>query len=59
MPNDEPHPDVDSLRVFLQSHGVAIFKAPEQVVIWEALPRNDAGKVLKHRIQAALTTTDG
>jgi cyclohexanecarboxylate-CoA ligase len=59
VPNDEPHPDVDSLRVFLQSHGVAIFKAPEQVVIWEALPRNDAGKVLKHRIRAALTTTDG
>jgi cyclohexanecarboxylate-CoA ligase len=59
VPNDQPHPDVDSLRVFLQSQGVAIFKAPEQVVIWEALPRNDAGKVLKHRIQSALTTTDG
>jgi acyl-CoA synthetase (AMP-forming)/AMP-acid ligase II len=59
VPNDQPRPDVDSLRVFLQSQGVAIFKAPEQVVIWEALPRNDAGKVLKHQIQAALTTTDG
>lgn len=59
VPNDEPRPDVDSLRAFLQSQGVAIFKAPEQVVIWEALPRNDAGKVLKHQIQAALTTTDG
>ncbi|MDT5227261.1 MAG: cyclohexanecarboxylate-CoA ligase, partial [Mycobacterium sp.] len=59
VPNDQQHPDVDSLRVFLQSHGVAIFKAPEQVVIWEALPRNDAGKVLKHQIQTALTTTDG
>jgi cyclohexanecarboxylate-CoA ligase len=59
VPNGQPRPDVDSLRVFLQSHGVAIFKAPEQVVIWDALPRNDAGKVLKHQIQAALTTTDG
>ncbi len=59
VPNDEPHPDVAGLRAFLQSHGVAVFKAPEQVVIWAALPRNDAGKVLKHRIQAALTTTDG
>lgn len=59
VPNDEPRPDVDSLRAFLQSQGVAIFKAPEQVVIWEALPRNDAGKVLKHQIQAALTTMDG
>ncbi len=59
VPTGQPQPDVDSLRVFLQSQGVATFKAPEQVVIWDALPRNDAGKVLKHRIQAALTTTDG
>ena len=59
VPNDQPQPDVDSLRVFLQSQGVAIFKAPEQVVIWDALPRNDAGKVLKHQIRATLTTTDG
>jgi acyl-CoA synthetase (AMP-forming)/AMP-acid ligase II len=59
VPNGRPEPDVDSLRVFLQSQGVAIFKAPEQVVIWDALPRNDAGKVLKHQIQAALTTMDG
>ncbi len=59
VPTGGQHPDVDSLRVFLQSQGVAVFKAPEQVVIWKALPRNDAGKVLKHQIQAALTTTDG
>jgi len=59
VPIDQARPDVDSLRVFLQSQGVAVFKAPEQVVIWDALPRNDAGKVLKHRIQVALTNTDG
>jgi acyl-CoA synthetase (AMP-forming)/AMP-acid ligase II len=59
VPAGHPRPDVPSLRDYLQSHGVALFKAPEQVVIWEALPRNDAGKVLKHHIQAALTTTDG
>jgi cyclohexanecarboxylate-CoA ligase len=59
VPTDEAQPDVASLRDFLQSRGVAIFKAPEQVAIWEALPRNDAGKVLKHQIQAALTATDG
>lgn len=59
VPTDQPRPDVDSLRAFLQSQGVAVFKAPEQVVIWKALPRNDAGKVLKHQIQAALTATDG
>src|ERR1700737_330532 len=53
VPTDQPRPDVASLRSFLQEHGVATFKAPEQVVIWEQLPRNDAGKVLKHQIQAA------
>ncbi|WP_343709062.1 AMP-binding protein [Mycobacterium sp.] len=56
VPNDQPQPDVAGLRIFLQSQGVAAFKAPEQVVIWNALPRNDAGKVLKHQIRAALTT---
>jgi acyl-CoA synthetase (AMP-forming)/AMP-acid ligase II len=59
VPTDQPHPDVAGLRSFLQAQGVATFKAPEQVVIWEQLPRNDAGKVLKHQIQAALTETDG
>ncbi|MBV8177770.1 MAG: AMP-binding protein [Mycobacterium sp.] len=59
VPTDQPRPDVASLRSFLQAQGVATFKAPEQVVIWEHLPRNDAGKVLKHQIQAVLTKTDG
>jgi cyclohexanecarboxylate-CoA ligase len=49
-----PCPDVASLLALLQSKGVAKFKAPEQVVIWEALPKNDAGKILKHQIRAAL-----
>jgi non-ribosomal peptide synthetase component E (peptide arylation enzyme) len=38
----------------LTDHGVAIFKVPEQVEIWDALPKNDAGKVLKHHIREAL-----
>jgi len=59
VPTEQPGPDIVSLRSFLQAQGIATFKAPEQVVIWEQLPRNDAGKVLKHQIQAALTKTDG
>jgi cyclohexanecarboxylate-CoA ligase len=51
----EPRPDVADLLALLQSKGVAKFKAPEQVVIWDALPKNDAGKILKHRIRAELT----
>ncbi|PTU30455.1 AMP-binding protein [Stenotrophobium rhamnosiphilum] len=47
-------PDVDNLRNYLKALGVASFKAPEQVAIWDALPKNDAGKVLKHQIRATL-----
>jgi len=54
VPKSAPGPDVASLRSFLDAHGVATFKAPEQVVTWDALPKNDAGKVLKHQIRAAL-----
>jgi acyl-CoA synthetase (AMP-forming)/AMP-acid ligase II len=54
VPRRPPGPDVASLRGFLDSQGMATFKVPEQVVIWEALPKNEAGKVLKHQIRAAL-----
>jgi acyl-CoA synthetase (AMP-forming)/AMP-acid ligase II len=54
VPAGGSSPDVASLLTLLQSKGVAKFKAPEEVVIWDALPKNDAGKILKHRIRAAL-----
>lgn len=47
-------PGVADLGALLAERGVARFKIPEQVEVWESLPRNDAGKVLKHRIRAAL-----
>jgi acyl-CoA synthetase (AMP-forming)/AMP-acid ligase II len=59
VPRSTPGPDVDSLRTFLDSQGVATFKVPEQVAIWESLPRNDAGKVLKHQIRATLAPKSG
>nr|WP_307789273.1 AMP-binding protein [Mycolicibacterium baixiangningiae] len=49
-----PGPDASELRDFLTGHGLARFKAPEDVVVWESLPKNDAGKVLKHQIRATL-----
>ncbi|BBX68435.1 AMP-binding protein [Mycolicibacterium psychrotolerans] len=55
VPNGRARPDVGTLEDFLTGRGVARFKAPEQVVLVGELPRNDAGKVLKHRIKAALT----
>jgi acyl-CoA synthetase (AMP-forming)/AMP-acid ligase II len=54
VPAGAAAPDVASLLALLVGKGVAKFKAPEQVVIWDALPKNDAGKILKHRIRAAL-----
>ena len=54
VPTGAARPDVASLLALLESKGVAKFKAPEQVAIWDALPKNDAGKILKHRIRAAL-----
>lgn len=57
VPSGSVQPDVESLRDFLGTQGLAKFKIPEQVAIWEALPKNDAGKVLKHRIRDELTRT--
>jgi acyl-CoA synthetase (AMP-forming)/AMP-acid ligase II len=59
VPGDQPAPDVDGLRELLEAHGIATFKIPEQVVVWDALPKNDAGKVLKHQIRATLTKAVG
>ena len=54
-----PAPDIAGLRTILDAHGVAPFKAPEQVEIWTALPKNDAGKVLKHQIRTTLLSGEG
>ena len=56
VPRGSAQPDVASLRAFLDAKGVAKFKMPEQVAIWDALPKNEAGKVLKHQIRAALAS---
>ena len=57
-PPHSRHPTWRGLRDLLMREGVAKFKVPEQVEIWEALPKNDAGKVLKHQIRAMLTKVD-
>jgi cyclohexanecarboxylate-CoA ligase len=54
VPRSMPGPDVPELRRFLTALGVATFKIPEQVVVLDALPKNDAGKVLKHELRARL-----
>ena len=52
---DADPPDIAELAALLHRHGLARFKTPERVVAWESLPRNDAGKILKHQIRATLT----
>lgn len=58
VPKGSPGPDVESLGVYLADYGVARFKVPEQVEMRDSLPKNDAGKVLKHQIRAEMTKAD-
>ena len=54
VPRDSTGPNVASLAAYLAGFGVARFKYPEEVELWPALPRNDAGKVLKAVIREQL-----
>jgi enoyl-CoA hydratase/carnithine racemase len=54
VPRAGEAPNVADLRSFLEERRVARFKFPEQVELWEDLPRNAAGKVLKTKIRDAL-----
>lgn len=47
-------PDMTEIVAFLRNLGLATFKIPETLTIWPSLPKNDAGKVLKHEIRARL-----
>jgi acyl-CoA synthetase (AMP-forming)/AMP-acid ligase II len=58
VPKHRPGPDVSDVRAFLNTLGIASFKIPEQVVVLDGLPKNDAGKVLKHAIRALLLRDD-
>jgi acyl-CoA synthetase (AMP-forming)/AMP-acid ligase II len=53
--SDQRAPDLTDLAELLMREGVAKFKIPERIVIWDALPKNDAGKILKHQIRATLS----
>jgi acyl-CoA synthetase (AMP-forming)/AMP-acid ligase II len=54
VPRAGEQPDVADLKLFLDERRVARFKIPEQVELWEDLPRNAAGKVLKTKIRDEL-----
>ncbi len=46
--------DLAAMHLHLGAQGLAKFKFPETLALWRSLPRNDAGKVLKHRIRERL-----
>lgn len=55
VPAGRHEPDTAVLANFLGSRGVAKFKWPEQVELRSELPRNAAGKVLKHVLRKELS----
>ena len=59
VPRQGAETAVADLAGYLIGLGVAKFKIPEQVALWDALPKNDAGKVLKHRIRDELQKSPG
>jgi len=59
VPSDGQMPDLPALTGFLRSAGVASFKLPERLELWDALPKNATGKVVKHEIRATLLVQDG
>ena len=53
VPTDNEHPPaLDELFDYLKGEGLTVQKIPEQLEIVDALPRNPAGKVLKHELRA-------
>ena len=54
VPHAGVAPGVADLAAYLEAQGLAKFKIPEQVVLRDSLPRNDAGKVQKDRLRAAI-----
>ena len=54
VPEGDARPEVGDLAAFLSGLGVAKFKYPERVELRDALPKNEAGKVLKHVLRHEL-----
>ena len=51
--------DLERLREFLEAKGLRTQAVPEQLLIVESVPRNPAGKILKHRLREQLVADDG
>ncbi len=56
VPDVDP-PTLPELGDYLRGEGLTVQKIPEQLEIVDALPRNPAGKVLKHQLRATYDTS--
>ena len=56
VPREGKEPTVSDLANFLSGFGVAKFKYPERVELRDVLPKNEAGKVLKHLLRDELSS---
>jgi cyclohexanecarboxylate-CoA ligase len=54
VPRDRAAPDVTALREHILAHGLAVQKAPERVIIIDALPRTTSGKVQKFLLRGRI-----
>ncbi|MDF1603742.1 AMP-binding protein [Nocardioides sp. YIM 152315] len=54
VPRNGAAPDVATLREHLVAHGLAVQKAPERVVVIDALPRTSSGKVQKFLLRGRI-----
>ena len=58
VPRAGAQPTVNSLSDYLSAQGVARYKFPERVELRSSMPRNVAGKILKHVLRAELLERD-
>lgn len=49
--DDQPAPGLEQLTEFLLQQGMAKYKLPERIEVFDALPRNPMGKVLRFELQ--------
>ncbi|RKT54275.1 (2,3-dihydroxybenzoyl)adenylate synthase [Saccharothrix australiensis] len=60
VPGPGPVPDLAEVRAEFAARGVAVFKLPEQLRVFDALPLTDIGKPDKKKLRALLAAnTDG
>ena len=55
---DAEPPSLASICDWLGDKGVAVFKLPERLAVFDALPRNPMGKIVRNELQTAVTSME-